>query len=297
MEQAVKKKKKKGGSVNLLIAILLIFGWYLLTFPKSTDLLNRIYNINSISSYQSDIENYSDEDIEQMLQNCRDYNKTIAEAEKTVPFHYQGSTATDDTYANLPSYGTIGSLYIPKLDLNVAIAHGTSDATLQGEAGHLYGSSLPVDGDSVHAIIAAHSALATAELFTHLNELEKDDVFYITVLNQKYEYKVDQITVCLPEDEWQYEQVEDDKNYVTLYTCTPYGVNTHRLLVRGELVGTETVDIGSGFTNAILWPIIKYSILLALIILTPFFVELGLRIVDKNRKVRKQHAEIQKNDD
>lgn len=286
------KKKKKTNVANLVITILLILGWYIMTFPKSTDLLNRIYNINSISTYQNDMENYSDEDMEQMLQECRDYNTKIAEAEKSTPFRYQGSLATDDTYLNLPSYGTIGSLYIPKLDLNVAVAHGTSDETLQGEAGHLYGSSLPVDGDSVHSIIAAHSALATAELFTHLNKMEKGDVFYITVLNQQYEYKVDQITVCLPEDEWQYEQVEDGKNYVTLYTCTPYGVNTHRLLVRGELVDTQTVDPGKGFTQSIVWPIIKYSTLLALIILAPFFTGLAAGIVTKNKRRKKQHAEI-----
>lgn len=285
------KKKKKTNVANLAITILLILGWYIMTFPKSTDLLNRIYNINSISTYQNDMENYSDEDMEQMLQACRDYNAKIAEAEKSTPFRYQGSLATDDTYLNLPSYGTIGSLYIPKLDLNVAVAHGTSDETLQGEAGHLYGSSLPVDGDSVHSIIAAHSALATAELFTHLNKMEKGDVFYITVLNQQYEYKVDQITVCLPEDEWQYEQVEDGKNYVTLYTCTPYGVNTHRLLVRGELVDTQTVDPGNGFTQSIVWPVVKYSTLLALIILAPFFTGLAAGIVTKNQR-RKKHAEI-----
>ncbi len=290
------KKKKKVDVLNILIVLILIVGWYILMFPSSADLLNKIYNQNTIRSYNSTMSSYTDEELQQMLEECQKYNETIYEEQQQETFRYRGPTATDETYESLPTKAKeIGTIRIPKIDINVGISHGTTENDLQAEAGHWYGSSLPVEGENVHAIIAAHSALTNARLFTDLGKLDEGDSFYITVLNREYEYKVVEIDTILPTDETDYIQIEEGKNLVTLYTCTPYGVNTHRLLVKGELVGSKEVDLqDGGFELSQYMDTIKYASLLALIILAPFILMNGYRIYlnqknkDKNRPSRKK---------
>ena len=180
--------------------------------------------------------------------------------------------------------------------MNVSFAHGTSEASLQSEAGHLYGTSLPIDGENVHAVIAAHSALSTASLFTDLTKVKEGDKFYVTVLNTEYEYTVDQIKVVLPEDDYQYEQVVEGKNYVTLYTCTPYGINTHRLLVRGELTGQKEVKASE---DDLKWKgmltTLKYATELGMIICFPGFCAIGYAIyVKKSDKDSKKRSKAKK---
>lgn len=293
-------KSKKKTDKGLIVAFLvMMIGWYVMIFPVSNDLINKIYNINTINIYQSSTQNFSDDEIEKMLQSCREYNETIYEEQKVQTFRYRGPNASDETYERLPAGSqTIGSIRIPDIDVNIAIGHGTKDSMLQGEAGHLYGTSLPVDGENVHAVIAGHSALSTAKLFTDLDELEIGDEFYITVLNQEYRYVIDQIEVMLPTEEAEYEQIVEGKNYVTLYTCTPYGVNTHRLLVRGELAEAKTVELdGHGLNNPYLLQTIKYSAELVFLILLPFFIVLAkfvytdIRYWQKKRKKAKMKGE------
>lgn len=287
-------KQKKLDLVTICVLIVMMIGWYVLTFPTSANLINKIYNVNTISSYQSDLQDYSDEDLQKMIADCQTYNAKIYEEQQKTEFKYRGSSASDEEYESLPMKTTmIATLYVPKLGINVSVGHGTNDTLLQGSAGHLYGTSLPVEGENVHSVIAAHSALASAELFTHLNRLVKDDIFYVTVLNQKYEYKVVDINTVLPEDDYEYEQVEAGKNYVTLYTCTPYGINTHRLLVKGEFVGVEKVELNGDFKLTIWGDLATYSSELALIILAPFIVVLIYNIVDYNttrKKKKKKRA-------
>lgn len=227
---------------------------------------------------------YTDEDLERMLAKCITYNKEIAEQQKSESFKYQGANASDTEYQSLPvpDSATIGYVYIPKLGLDLPIMHGTAESSLQNSTGHLYGTSLPVEGDSVHSVIAGHSALASAELFTHIDELEEGDEFYITVLNRRYKYVVDHTTVCLPQDDWQYEQVEDGENMVSLYTCTPYGINSHRLLVAGKLTEAETVERSGPFTLSFLRQTIIYAMELALMLLVPFLTILIIDLVKEN---------------
>lgn len=286
-----KKAKKKFDVFTIILLIGMMVGWYVFTFPTSSNLLNKIYNTNTITSYQSDLAGYSDEELQAMIEKCQEYNQQIYEQQKTTTFKYKGSSATDETYESLPTNSTVlATLYVPKLGIQISVGHGTNDTLLQGSAGHLYGTSLPVEGDNVHSVIAAHSALASAELFTHLNRLEKGDKFYVTVLNKKYEYKVVDINTVLPEDDYQYEQVEEGKNYVTLYTCTPYGINTHRLLVKGEFVGSETVEIDTGFNIQVWGNLILYSAELASIVLAPFIVVFVYHVYDKHSKKCKKHG-------
>lgn len=279
------KRKSRIKISTIIPVILMLAGYYILMFPTASDLLNKIFNLNSITNYASALSLYSDDELNEMMQKCRDYNTEIAEEQSKEEFHYHGAAASDPDYESLPMSGDIGSLKIDKLGLDVTINHGTSDSNLRSGAGHLYGTSLPVDGDSVHAVIAAHSALSTAELFTNLNKLEKGDTFEITVLNKTFEYKVDQIIVCLPDEDYKYEQIEPGKNYVTLYTCTPYGVNDHRLLVRGEYTGISKTADRDGFSQFQMMKIVIRSAEFALVILGPFIAAVIYGVIsDKKRR-------------
>ena len=129
--------------------------------------------------------------------------------------------------------GVMGFIKIPCIDVSLPIYHGTSEAVLEIGAGHLQGTSLPIGGESTHSVITGHTGLSSAKLFTDLTELEEGDMFFLNVMGEKLAYKIDQITKVLPE-EISNLKIENGKDYCTLVTCTPYGVNTHRLLVRGE---------------------------------------------------------------
>lgn len=291
-EKKIVKKKKKISISTIIVLAIMILGWYIATFPLTADLLNKIYNVNAIGSYEGITAQYTDEEIESILDECKKYNESIYAEQKKTPFHYRGPTSTGETYLRLPTKSLeISTLQIPSIDVNVGVAHGTNDAVLQSEAGHLYGTSLPIEGENVHSVIAAHSALSTAKLFTDLGKVKKGDKFYVTTLNRKLEYKVDNIVTCLPEDDYKYEQVTPGKNYVTLYTCTPYGVNTHRLLVRGELVGSTIVEgQEGGFLTPEVVATIKYASLVALIILAPFISMLIYIIADDKKRKKKAAA-------
>lgn len=295
-----KTKKRKTSSVDIVMIFMIIcalIAYYALTFGIGADLLNKIYNQNLINAYNNTMVSYSDDDIASIKQKIIEYNQTIYQEQQTSAFRYRGPSATDDVYKSLPTASNeIGSVRIPSINVNVSFAHGTSEASLQSEAGHLYGTSLPIDGENVHAVIAAHSALSTASLFTDLTKVKEGDKFYVTVLNTEYEYTVDQIKVVLPEDDYQYEQVEEGKNYVTLYTCTPYGINTHRLLVRGELTGQKKVKASE---DDLKWKEIlttlKYATELGVIICFPGFCAIGYAIyVKKSDKDSKKRSKAKK---
>lgn len=300
------KKKKKVDKLGVFLIAMILVGYYILMFPTSADLLNKIMNQNTINAYNASMVSYSDDDIATMKQKLVDYNEEIYESEKTTVFRYKGPNATDETYTSLPTASDeIGTVRIPSINVNVPFVHGTKDSSLQSEAGHLYGTSFPIDGDNVHAVIAAHSALQTAKLFTDLTKVKAGDTFYVTVLNTEYEYKVDQIKTVLPEDDYQYEQIEEGKNYVTLYTCTPYGINTHRLLVRGELIGSKEVSSEDNSKWSGLLTIIKYSAELAGVLLLPFIlmwlyrlkVNHNIKKKEKNKKSGNSSKKIEKEKD
>ena len=288
------KKQKKRHLSDIFFAILMMVGYYIFTWPIELDILNRIYNQNSILAYNNTMVTYTDEDMEAMFKKMEEYNAGIYEGQQKQTYKYMGPSATDSVYTSLPNSGAdIGYLRIPDIGVNVVVSHGTTDVTLQGTAGHLYGTSLPIQGENVHSVIAAHSALSSAKLFTDLNKLKKGQKFYVTVLNQEFEYKIDQIKVVLPEDDYKYEQIEGGKNYVTLYTCTPYGVNTHRLLVRGTLVGQKTVETDDGGLNFTdLSEIIRYSVMFGLVALGPMIATMFYAMY---RKHKRKNQRLKKN--
>jgi len=224
--------------------VLTFFIWMILTaaaclllYPSFMDALANVSQESAIGSYAESVSGLSGNDISEELAEAEAYNQTILQQQIAQPFSYRGSAAgnEDSTYMHTlnVSDGVMAYIDIPKINLNLPVVHGTNADDLTYAVGHMYGTSLPVGGPGTHAVIAAHTGLATATLFTNLTEMEKGDSFFIHVLNEVHRYVVDQIEVVLPEDEDPYLQVENGKDYVTLYTCTPYGINDHRLLVRG----------------------------------------------------------------
>ena len=228
--------KNKG--FKILMSILFLFGYICLILPTALDTYSRIGQTITISGYESIVEEMSDEEIEEAWAKSAEYNKKIAEEQTEEPYVYTESAEISDEYLSLPLENSdqLCSIVISKINVNVPVGHGTSNELLQREAGHLYGTSLPTGGASTHSVIAAHSALQSSELFTRLDELEKGDYIDVKVLNETHRYVVDQITICLPEDCNKYLQIEEGKDLITLYTCTPYGINTHRLLIRASRI-------------------------------------------------------------
>lgn len=223
---------KKNRSSIILILIFLV-GLSVMLYPTVSDYINQKNQSRAVASYSEEVENLSDVDYQAYFDAADDYNRRLAETPDAFyrPEEVSGYTDTLDVSGT----GIMGYITIPKIGVELPIYHGTSDGVLQVAAGHLEGSSLPVGGAGTHAVISAHRGLPSAKLFTNLDELEVGDTFTITVLDRVLTYEVDQISIVLPTETDLLQPVEG-KDYVTLMTCTPYGINTHRLLVRGKRI-------------------------------------------------------------
>ena len=223
---------KKNRSTIILILIFLV-GLSVMLYPTVSDYINQKNQSRAVASYSEEVENLSDVDYQAYFDAADDYNRRLAETPDAFyrPEQVSGYTDTLD----ISGTGIMGYITIPKIGVELPVYHGTSDGVLQVAAGHLEGSSLPVGGAGTHAVISAHRGLPSAKLFTNLDELEVGDTFTITVLDRVLTYEVDQISIVLPTETDLLQPVEG-KDYVTLMTCTPYGINTHRLLVRGKRI-------------------------------------------------------------
>ena len=218
-----------------LIAGLLI-GFSVLLYPSFSSFVNQIGASYAVRNYDNTLNEAGQEQIDSMLSQAQAYNEGLAYGGS----EYVSGDPQDPEYAsllNINGDGMIGYISIRKLGVLLPIYHGTSDTTLAGSTGHLEGSSLPVGGESTHAVITGHRGLPTARLFTNLDKLEIGDTFTITVLNEILTYQVDEIDTVLPE-ETDLLDIVPGQDLVTLVTCTPYAVNTHRLLVRGHRIPT-----------------------------------------------------------
>ena len=231
-----KNKKKYIGMI-----LLFLVGLSILLYPTISNLWNSYRDSQLISSYNSSVSsNASSEDLESMWKAAEEYNEQLQQESVPDAFSVRDGE-TDETYEsllNLNGDGMMGYVEIPVIGQNIPIYHYTTEDSLEKGAGHLFGSSLPVGGDGTHCIISAHRGLPSAKLFTDLNLVKEGDVFYLHVLDKTLAYEVDQIQTVLPE-ETEALAITDGEDYVTLITCTPYAVNTHRLLVRGHRIAYE----------------------------------------------------------
>ena len=225
---------RKNLSTIILILIFLV-GLSVMLYPSVSDAVNRKHQSRAVAGYAEEVEQLSDADYQTYFDAADAYNRQL----NTTPnaFYKPDLVSGYAQTLDISGTGIMGYITIPKISVELPIYHGTDEGVLQVAAGHLEGSSLPVGGAGTHAVISAHRGLPSAKLFTNLDELEVGDRFTITVLNRVLTYEVDQISIVLPTEIDQLLPTEG-MDYVTLMTCTPYGVNTHRLLVRGKRVET-----------------------------------------------------------
>lgn len=229
--------KRKHISTIFIILIFLV-GLGFISYPTVSNLWNQAHQSRAIATYSKQVEKLDDSENKKMLKAARKYNKSLLKKSD----HWKLSKKDKKKYESLldvSGTGIMGYIEVPKIDCSLPIYHGTDEGALQIAIGHLEGSSLPVGGKSTHCVLSGHRGLPSARLFTDLDQMEEGDIFILNILGRKLAYEVDQIKVVLPEEMSDLE-IEEGKDLCTLVTCTPYGINTHRLLVRGHR--TEYVE-------------------------------------------------------
>lgn len=225
--------------VTVLSALCFFASVSIMLYPVISNYVNQKYRSEIQTAYVAQLERTDDSVLQRIREAAEAYNETITPGTAEANSYSKAAliAASEDYNAQLnpTGDGTMGYLEIPKIHVNLPIFHGTDSGTLERGIGHLLGSSLPVGGESTHAILSGHSGMASQKMFTDLSLLDCGDVFYLHVLNETLAYQVDDIHVVLPHDT-AHLQIAQGQDYCTLVTCTPIGINTHRLLVRGHRI-------------------------------------------------------------
>lgn len=232
----MKKKKTRRRLINLLALLLFLTGAAVLFYPAFSDLWNQYRNSLLIAEYTESVADLDDSRYKEIWRAAKKYNKNHRVNSVIDAFDENSDYQLQPPYDSMldpNGSGLMGSIEIPKINVKLAIYHGLGKETLENGCGHVEGTSLPTGGKNNHAVLAAHRGLPSAKLFTDLDQLEKGDLFFLHILDKTLAYKVDQIKTVLPSATEELAIVEG-KDLVTLVTCTPYGVNTHRLLIRGH---------------------------------------------------------------
>ena len=229
-----RKKRRRSILTTLLLVVILLVGMAVIAYPTVSDWWNSFHQSRAIASYSEAVDNASSEEIEAIFAAAEDYNRRLLEKEN--PFAMtEENLAEYNSLLDVSGTGVMGYIQIPVIDVTLPIYHGTSESVLQVAIGHLDWTALPVGGESTHAVLSGHRGLPSARLFTDLDKVQEGDYFTITSLNRTVTYEVDQIRIVEPQEVSDLKTVPG-KDYCTLVTCTPYGINTHRLLVRGRRI-------------------------------------------------------------
>ena len=230
-------KKIKERLTIFLFILMIIVGLGIILYPIISNQVYQKYYQDVIGNYERTVTKQKNSQNEKLIEEAREYNHSLTSTNIVDAFQNPNRESSSEymSILNVNDKGMIGYISIPKIDVRIPIYHGTSSNVLQKGVGHLEGSSFPVGGENTHAILSAHRGLPSSRLFTDLNQLKAGDIFYIYILDQVFAYQVDQILVTEP-SETEALKIVDGKDYVTLVTCTPYAINTHRLLVRGERI-------------------------------------------------------------
>ena len=236
---------KKNLSTILLVVVLLA-GVGIMLYPSASDYWNSFHQSRAIASYAENVSHLTAVDYERLWLAAGQYNQTLLK--KANPFVVaEDDWAEYEALLNVAGDGIMGYIEIPKINCSLPIYHGTSEAVLQIAVGHIQGSSLPVGGESTHCVLSGHRGLPSAKLFTNLDQLDEGDTFMLRILNETLTYQVDQIHIVEPT------QLDDlaiskGRDYCTLVTCTPYGVNSHRILCRGKRVENAAEAVAVSIT-------------------------------------------------
>lgn len=227
--------KRKNTIIIICFILVILLGAGAAAYPLIASINNEHTQSLVQTEYEEKLQQIDTSEIDAALAAAREYNKTISTVQIEDVDKIKADLPPYEDLLNLANNGIMGYIMIPAINIDLPIYHGTTGAAMEKGAGHMEGTSLPVGGIGTHAVISAHSGMASAKLFTDLDKLKLGDMFFITVCNQKLAYEVDNIAVVEPTD-IDLIRIDTQQDYVTLLTCTPYGVNTHRLLVRGHRV-------------------------------------------------------------
>ena len=280
--------------------IFFLFSIGLAGYPFISNYLNSLNSKSEVVQYLETVEN-SSSSFADMKKAADEYNKGLIESGVIISDPFSDSTTENLEYENLLKFeetSVMVGLEIPTLDINLPVYHGTSETVLKKGVGHLSSSSLPIGGKGTHAVLTGHTGLSSQKLFTDLDKVSYNDIFFINVFNEKLAYKVDNIAVVTPDDT-SLLQIDGTKDYVTLITCTPYGINTHRLLVRGvripyeeakDIINLTNSDNNSTwveeYTSAI---ILGISVMLGILIIY-VFIRLIIYFIRKRKNNEKQES-------
>ncbi|MBR1455733.1 MAG: class C sortase [Oscillospiraceae bacterium] len=235
--QAAPKKKKKSNLSTIILVAILILGVGIMAYPTVSNWWNSFHQTRVIANYASTVERVDQAEIDAMIDAAREYNASLLQ--KDNPFRMTDEDlARYNSLLDLSGTGIMGYVQIKAIGVDIPIYHGTEESVLQTSVGHIDWTSLPVGGESTHAVVSGHRGLPRAKLFTDLDQLKEGDVFTVTVLNQVISYEIDQIRIVEPSDVSEL-TITPGEDYCTLVTCTPYGINTHRLLLRGHRIANE----------------------------------------------------------
>lgn len=263
----------KKDKLNIVFILIFIVGLSVMLYPFVSNYWNSRTQSKAVASYNEAVQSMTEEDYGRLFEEAEEYNNALRDLDS--PYLNFDQLEGYEDILDITGTGIMGYVTIEKIDVELPIYHGTSEGVLQVAAGHVEGSSLPIGGIGTHSVLSAHRGLPSAKLFTNLDDLEEGDTFKVTVLNRTMTYQVDQIRIVIPQ---QIEElrVDPDKDYCTLLTCTPYGINTHRLLVRGvriseteenRYVSADAYLVNPSIAALVIAIIILFAALLILLIL------------------------------
>lgn len=280
---------KKGKIITIILILILLAGMSLLLYPTISNYWNSLHASRVVARYNEKVAQLTEVDYTEALQAAKDYNTDLAKG-------LQSRTLTDNqrkkynSILDICDNGVMGYIEIPCIDVSIPIYHGTEEKVLQIAAGHLEWTSLPVGGESTHCVISGHRGLPSAKLFTNLDKLTEGDTFELKVLNEALTYEVDQILIVEP-GETDPLAIEKGKDYCTLVTCTPYGVNTHRLLVRGVRIdpddASEKIRVASNALQV-------ETLVVAVIIAGPLLIFLLIWLSSRDKKTSRNNRNKKK---
>lgn len=278
-------KSRKNYISTLILIIVFLVGLSVMLYPTISNYLNSRTQSRAIANYDQILNKMDNSDYNALMSAAKYYNGQIRDT--YAPLENYDVVNGYETVLDITGTGIMGYITIPKIKIELPIYHGTSSEVLNVAVGHVQGSSLPIGGSGTHSIISAHRGLPSAKLFSDLDQLNIGDTFTITVLNEILTYSVDKITVVNP-DETDSLQLVPGKDYVTLVTCTPYGINTHRLLVRGTRIETAEKSSVRVSADAVqIEPMLVAPAIAAL----PIMVLFGFLIVGGVRKKHKKDGD------
>ena len=257
---------------TIVLLFILLIGLSLLLYPTVSDYWNSFHQTRAIATYAENVAKLDNNQYDRLWEDARAYNRTLGL--RSNPYYLsEEQKAEYERLLDVSGLGVMGYIEIPEIDVSLPIYHGTEESVLQIAVGHLEWTSLPVGGESTHCVLSGHRGLPSAKLFTNLDKLREGDTFLLRVLDEVLTYEVDQILIVEPQETAAL-QIEEGKDYCTLVTCTPYGINTHRLLVRGHRIDNmeeaKTIRVTADAVQIeplLVAPIVAIPMLLILLVL------------------------------